>query len=455
MAKPSIVRKNLAFSLGFGISMGLIFPLYASFFVRYKSSLHAVIFLAGCVVAGIAVGLVAFYITRATILKAVKDVSVRLSAVNIREPSSLAFFGLESADELGALANGFAKTLNEFRSLIAMLKKAVQEATLVGTRLNEGIGRTLEAAKDLGARGSAISASIQIQDTATSRMAESFEELTKKIVVALSGVIELYTYLNQFGLTLITQTETVGHITINMDKLNNRIGGGDLSGDTENHSLLSAARYLEEAAKDAIEAGRQVFNGVREKTRSLDDIAERINILAVNAAIESARLGGKASGFRVIASSIKDLASEAARSMAALSTLVAEGEKALDTASGRADEAFISHDSLIKDIGGEIASLSDKGRSMREAGEELSQNQRANESLLGEIREIMGELKAIVETNKKTLGSAVSEQAAITITLEKLEIDLNRVAMAEETARSDLDAFMDRLKPIQEITGRW
>jgi methyl-accepting chemotaxis protein len=75
------VRLNLILSVGFGILMGIVFPLYANLFVTFKNTLLLIIFAVGCIIAGIIVGFGAFLITRLTILKVVKSVSSELREI--------------------------------------------------------------------------------------------------------------------------------------------------------------------------------------------------------------------------------------------------------------------------------------------------------------------------------------------------------------------------------------
>ena len=73
--KKSVIRLNFILSVGFGVLMGVVFPYYAMLFVSFKSDLLKLIFYIGCIVAGILVGLMAFMITRFTIIRVIKAVS--------------------------------------------------------------------------------------------------------------------------------------------------------------------------------------------------------------------------------------------------------------------------------------------------------------------------------------------------------------------------------------------
>jgi methyl-accepting chemotaxis protein len=59
MNNISILRKLKLYMLGFGIAMGIVFPVYARFFVIWKEGMFG-FFVIGCLMAGLTVGLVIF-----------------------------------------------------------------------------------------------------------------------------------------------------------------------------------------------------------------------------------------------------------------------------------------------------------------------------------------------------------------------------------------------------------
>ena len=63
LSKPSLLRKLLLTLLGFGLTMGIVFPLFAEIFVDYKPGMSGW-FTASCLAAGVVMGLTNFFITR-------------------------------------------------------------------------------------------------------------------------------------------------------------------------------------------------------------------------------------------------------------------------------------------------------------------------------------------------------------------------------------------------------
>lgn len=116
--KKSIIRLNLILSLGFGILMGILFPVYAGFFVQYNSPNHQIIFTVGSLIAGILVGSCAFLINRGTIVKLIRRVSQDVESLSGGEADFTRRIPVESQDELGELPLQVNRFIEEIGSLL-------------------------------------------------------------------------------------------------------------------------------------------------------------------------------------------------------------------------------------------------------------------------------------------------------------------------------------------------
>ncbi len=81
MKKRSVLRRNLVYSLAFGLLMGALFPLYASLFVSFGSSSSLAAFTAGCLGAGILVGIAAYRINTVSLVRLARGVNEAVAAV--------------------------------------------------------------------------------------------------------------------------------------------------------------------------------------------------------------------------------------------------------------------------------------------------------------------------------------------------------------------------------------
>ena len=72
--QKSILKKLQLNMMMFGVLMGIVFPIYAKFFVEWKEGMF-VYFVIGCIAAGITVGVVSFSFVRIILLKPLLKVS--------------------------------------------------------------------------------------------------------------------------------------------------------------------------------------------------------------------------------------------------------------------------------------------------------------------------------------------------------------------------------------------
>jgi methyl-accepting chemotaxis protein len=145
---------------------------------------------------------------------------------------------------------------------------------------------------------------------------------------------------------------------------------------------------------------------------TIREIADLTNLIALNAAIEAARAGREGRGFAVVADEVRDLAAQSLHA---------------------AREAR----SLLEEIGGQVATVSDQMERGREAVagvEELSANAaQALDAIVGTTSEAGRHAEAIAATASEQLGavSGLSEQ-------------IGRVAAGSARARTETDALARR-----------
>ncbi|THB75479.1 MAG: hypothetical protein D6B28_00310 [Gammaproteobacteria bacterium] len=70
----SILKRLLLAFFGFGILMGGVFPVYASFFVDWKEGMF-IWFVTGCLVAGIVLGLINYFLVKIILLKPISSLA--------------------------------------------------------------------------------------------------------------------------------------------------------------------------------------------------------------------------------------------------------------------------------------------------------------------------------------------------------------------------------------------
>ncbi len=268
MKIKSILKKLQLAMLAFGIAMGIIFPVYAGFFVEWKAGMFG-FFVAGCMAAGITVGLVSFWFVKVILIKRLKEVSQVAS--DIEKNILLNTSSLESADEIGTIVNGLNKAILNIRYLFSEMNEVfkISETALMSVNSSKHGDSSIEQINK------AI-AGVTLNTESIDSFCKMIDNSVKK-----GSAIALCTHERQAG--------TMNSIS----ELNNVVKS------LANHS---------------------------EKVESIVDIIEQIasqtNILSLNASVEAARAGEYGKGFAVVADEVRKLASETKNSVQGISLTV-------------------------------------------------------------------------------------------------------------------------------------
>jgi len=127
MRNKSILRKLQIYMLSFGILMGLVFPVYASFFVIWKEGAFVYFFI-GCLMAGITVGLVSYFFVRIILVKQLNKISVQATALENKDISKQ--IHIESDDSIGLIISGLNSAVLSIKDLFSEIRKIYELADL-------------------------------------------------------------------------------------------------------------------------------------------------------------------------------------------------------------------------------------------------------------------------------------------------------------------------------------
>ena len=409
--RRSIAYKNRGLALLAGLCLGLVLPLYALPFAAFGSLTLALLFAAGSAVAGVAVSLLSWRLGS----RAFSGTAARVNSVMARlargEEVDIGEIGTDSTGEIGELVGNFRKVLALFRDTLGILRDTATSAVSMSSKVGSCVNETMEGTTILFRTISLINDAVTELDRQNSLMEAGFDKLNRSTLLSMASIIELYTSINDFGKTIFDQTESLNHLIETLKGIELHIGSDS---DTAGHPTLTGlSTDLGNRVQDTIDTSLAVFNGIKSNLDEIDGIAERTNILSINAGIEAARLGQSGSGFRIIAGNIKDLAGEVHLLTERIDAEMAEGERKIAAVTGGLGKAIGAQETIIGAIKGSIDSLSERDSNVTRQMVRMEEDREQIDTLLREIKGNMQSLKDFVAETRESLALVVNTSHVI------------------------------------------
>lgn len=441
----SILRRNFAFSLGFGICMGLLFPLYALLFAEFKTASLLFLFSVGCVVAGILVGVFGYIINTRSIIAMAKSVIGVMEAIPAGVPVDIQALRVDSDDILGRLIDSFSKSLTLFQESMDIFRKTAGSTISISDDVEHNLTTTMESSRILVKTIDLIGNAANELDIHNVKMEEGFDLLTKAILLNVTNIIELYTSINEFGLTIFKQTENFNQLMGTMTLIEESIGS---MGEKRHNTLFALQENLGFRVQETVDTSLGIFDGIKNSLDAIDGIAERTNILSINAAIEAARLGKEGNGFRIIAGNIKVLATEVHTLTSNIESQMQSGEKSLNSVTKFLNEALSSQAKIIGSIQGSIRALTERNDVVSSQMTVMENNRSYIDDLLRDIKENMQNLKTNVSNSRESLSFVVNTSMILHGSIGTLSEKAKTIEENGKMVNSSLKYFKDQIEQL-------
>ncbi len=221
-------------------------------------------------------------------------------------------------------------------------------------------------------------------------------------------------------------------------------------------SLITTFGSIRDGYRREFEEVKETLNSVDTFTDTISDLAERTNILAINASIEAARAGQAGEGFAVIASEVQklarnsqEIAEEINRSVNdavhAVSEAVEKYGSQIQDAVGRLEKTGENHSALIDNLSPEVERLSGIAQESQNLSESVTKDLNevtVNLQYQDTVRQILEHMISFL-TTLVTPGKEQAEQLELYTEQdrERVREELRNVLKELFTTREEWNAF--------------
>lgn len=312
------------------------------------------------------------------------------------------------------------KIKTEFKNEFGIMEKKL--STAIGS-INKMLFSIKSSETTLGEESQHLSRISSKMSLSSEEISRTIVEITRGISLQCEDLISINNSLQDFGNKIESVSQATEYVKTDTEKINKLAA----SSNEELQNLIQSGANIVSVFDNMLNKVSELNSSILQITNFtvvIKDIAERTNLLSLNASIEAARAGEAGRGFSVVAEEIRKLADQAQSSSKDI-------EKLISVISSETNAVVSTSKSASTDLNSQIGIIGDSAKTFKSILLSIDNIFPKIQSVSEYIIALQNEKKELI--NKVETATSVSQE--ITASAEEISASTQEVnALSEEVA---------------------
>jgi methyl-accepting chemotaxis protein len=371
------------------------------------------------------------------ISKPIRNVALTLKDISEGEGDLTKYVDISRKDEIGDLAGYFNSTLKKIKYLIITIKQQAASLFDIGGELSANMLETASAINQITANIQNIKGRIINQSAGVTETNATMEQMAVNIG-------KLNANVEQQNVSVAQSSSAIEEMLANIQSVANTL----VKNSDNVKSLMEASDVgrtgLRDVASDIQEIARE-SEGLLEINAVMENIANRTNLLSMNAAIEAAHAGEAGKGFAVVADEIRKLAENSREQSKIISAVLKKIHGSIEKITASTDAVLGKFEAIDKGV----KKVADQEENIRNAMEEQSAGSKQILDAIGSLNSLTQAVKGGSEEMLKGSKEVITEGKSLEMVTEEITNGMNEMSMSADqinAAVNDVNTISERNK---------
>ncbi len=399
-----------------------------------KNNSQSLILIGGIAAAALLFGILLSFFISGKITGPINRVVERLKDISEGQGDLTARLQIETADEIGELAQRFNRFVEKLQRIIRQVSENTEKLGNASGKLADVSQKLTQSAEEMTTRAADVSASTEEMSVNISNMASATEEMSAN-AQNVSATSE------QMSHNMDSVASAIEEVSVSIRDIAANAGKGA--------KISEKAKEMAASASSAMSTLGEAAGEIGEITEVIRRIAEQTNLLALNATIEAASAGDAGRGFAVVANEIKELAGQSAKAAENIARQIGGVQKNTEGAVAMMENIS----AVIANVNDAVLTITASVEQLARASEDISANVSQASAGVNNIAESISEVAKGSNDMAMNAGEAAKGANSVALSIRSVSnaaTDTDTLARQVSVSADEMARMSDELRKLMD-----